>query len=84
MTEIDRPITALAALQKQKPRFVQIGGRNFRRIIAHPKPVNDGTCRCIQCGQIDDEPWHDSEICAEAGRSLRAILAAQEQEQTND
>jgi hypothetical protein len=82
--KIDRPMAALAALQKQKPKFVQIGGQKYRRIIMHPKPVNDGTCRCIQCGQIDDEPWHDSEICAEAGRILRAALAAQEQETPNE
>jgi hypothetical protein len=74
--KIDHPMAALAALQKQKPKFVQIGGRNFRRIIAHPKPVNDGTCRCIQCGQIDDEPWHDNAICAEAGRILYGRLTA--------
>lgn len=44
---------------------IEIGGRTFRRFIPPPGPVTDGTLRCAHCGQIDDEPWHDAEICAE-------------------
>ena len=39
------------------------GGRKVRRFIPYPQNVNDGTPRCIACGQIDDEPWHDMETC---------------------
>lgn len=42
---------------------IAIGGREYSRFIKWPKLVRDGTCRCIQCGQIDEEPWHDSELC---------------------
>lgn len=27
--------------------------------------VDDGTCRCIACGQIDDEPWHEDRYCGQ-------------------
>lgn len=48
------------------PKYVTAYGKRVLRIIPYPGPVSDGTPRCIQCGQIDDDPWHDSEICAAA------------------
>lgn len=43
---------------------IDIGGKTYRRFIRYQhEDVDDGTLRCIRCGQIDDEPWHDSEIC---------------------
>lgn len=65
----------LEALAAREPKYVQIDGKNYRRVIMHPKPVRDGTSRCITCGQIDDEPWHDSGFCAEAGRILHNTIA---------
>jgi hypothetical protein len=50
--------------------MIKVGGRLVQRIIRYPGPVLDGTPRCIQCGQIDDEPWHDAGVCADARRAL--------------
>lgn len=45
---------------------IVIGGRKYRRFL-DPRgvqhPFDDGTLRCIRCGQIDDEPYHDSDLC---------------------
>lgn len=43
--------------------MIEVDGRSYRRFIPYPGPVEDGTSRCFQCGQIDEPPWHDSEIC---------------------
>ena len=56
---------------------IEIGGRTYRKFIPYPRPVNDGTCRCIQCGQIDELEYHDSELCAAALRA-RAQIEGQE------
>lgn len=47
-------------------QMVSVEGRQHRKFIAWPGPVNDGTSRCIACGQIDEEPWHDRAICQQA------------------
>lgn len=60
-----------------KHETIAIDGREYRKFIRYPKPVNDGTCRCIMCGQIDEQPWHDAEICQEErSRALDSHLAA--------
>lgn len=46
--------------------MIVIGGRSYRRFVHWGAPVRDGTVRCIRCGQIDEPPWHDDEICAAA------------------
>ena len=42
---------------------IVVDGCELRRFIPYPGPVNDGTPRCIRCGQIDDEPYHDMDLC---------------------
>lgn len=48
---------------------VKIPGRTVRRMIHHPDPVEDGTCRCWQCGQLDEPPFHQPHVCAAAGQT---------------
>ena len=74
----------LEALAAREPKYVQIDGKNYRRVIMAPKRVRDGMSRCIACGQIDDEPWHDMTVCAEAHRIHWGALAAQEKETPNE
>lgn len=38
-----------------------------RRFIPYPGPVNDGTGRCIGCGQIDDDGFHNAALCIAIG-----------------
>lgn len=47
-----------------KPETITIDGQEYQKFIRYPLPVTDGTCRCVTCGQIDEQPWHDPEICA--------------------
>lgn len=51
--------------------MITINGRQYRRFIRFPAPVRDGTVRCIRCGQIDEDPHHDADLCLAAlqGRS---------------
>lgn len=42
---------------------VIMDGRAYRKFIAFPGPVDDGTLRCISCGQIDEEEFHDPAFC---------------------
>jgi ribosomal protein S14 len=49
-----------------KHEMIEIGGRRYRKFIPYPGPVNDGTSRCISCGQIDESPYHDMELCRRA------------------
>jgi hypothetical protein len=58
-------------LMKQK---VRVGHKLLRKIIPYPGPVNDGTVRCIACGQIDEEDWHDPYLC----REIRALKAKEQ------
>ena len=46
------------------------GGQIVSKFILFPKMVRDGTLRCIACGQIDDEPYHDAAFCPGAGGTL--------------
>ncbi|MGI2031965.1 hypothetical protein ACRQ1B_06185 [Rhizobium panacihumi] len=45
---------------------IEIDGRWYRKFIHYPKFVNDGTLRCIACGQIDEPEYHDDDTCANA------------------
>lgn len=45
---------------------VRINGKLYRKFIPYPEEINDGTFRCIRCGQIDEEEFHDQEICVAA------------------
>ena len=47
-------------------QHVCLGHRTVRRMIHYPGPVNDDTCRCIACGQIDEQPWHMAHVCRAA------------------
>lgn len=42
---------------------IQIGSKSYRKFIPYPKPVRDGTVRCIACGQIDEPEYHDNALC---------------------
>jgi hypothetical protein len=42
---------------------ITIGGREYTKFIMWPKKVRDGTFRCIRCGQIDEEEYHDPRLC---------------------
>lgn len=43
---------------------IRIGpDHRVKRFIPYPGPIKDGTSRCIGCGQIDDEPYHDADLC---------------------
>lgn len=55
-----------------KPETITIDGREYRKFIPYPAVVADGTCRCITCGQIDEEPYHDPKVCAETRRDILA------------
>jgi hypothetical protein len=46
--------------------FVDVGGRSVRRFIPHSMTVDDGTVRCIGCGQIDEDGYHDLDLHAGA------------------
>lgn len=41
---------------------VRFGGRMVARFLGM-KARDDGTLRCIACGQIDAEPWHRPDLC---------------------
>ncbi|NTA58557.1 hypothetical protein G6L32_07920 [Agrobacterium tumefaciens] len=45
---------------------VRINGKLYRKFIPYPEEINDGTFRCIRCGQIDEEEFHDHDICVAA------------------
>jgi hypothetical protein len=42
---------------------IAIGGQIFNRFIRYPNPIEDGTLRCIQCGQLDEGGFHDMDLC---------------------
>lgn len=51
--------------------MIEYGGRQVRRFVSYPEPIMDGTIRCGVCGQLDDEEFHDEEMCKaiyDAGR----------------
>lgn len=48
----------------EKEQYVEVDGVQYRKFILYPEPVNDGTSRCISCGQIDDERYHDDAFCS--------------------
>lgn len=43
--------------------MIMIGRRQYRRFIPFPGPVDDGTTRCMSCGQIDEPKYHDNTCC---------------------
>lgn len=46
---------------------IRIGGRVVRRFVPLGSPVRDGTVRCIACGQIDEDGFHDAAFCPATG-----------------
>lgn len=50
-------------MSSTSPTHIMVGRRRVRRFIHHPKPVNDGTVRCLACGQIDEPGYHDVALC---------------------
>lgn len=52
-----------ACLRSMARQRLHLGFRTVRRMIFYPEQVNDETCRCITCGQIDEEPWHEDHVC---------------------
>lgn len=49
---------------------IDIGAISYHRFINYPQNVFDGTVRCIGCGQIDEEPWHDRDVCIQVRQFL--------------
>jgi hypothetical protein len=49
-------------LRKAVSPTVTVGGREIARFL-RMNDRDDGTLRCIACGQIDDEPWHKPSLC---------------------
>ena len=43
--------------------YIRIGNAILRRFIPYPQTVDDGTVRCIRCGQIDEDDFHDAALC---------------------
>ena len=65
-------MTDIAKIAAGKSRErITIGDREYRRFITYPTVIRDGTYRCIACGQIDDDPHHDMEICLAVRDYLR-------------
>jgi hypothetical protein len=51
-------------MSKIKEKIVAFpDGRKVRRYIPYPGPVTDDTLRCIGCGQIDEDGWHNMATC---------------------
>lgn len=46
-----------------KEETIKIDGRSYRKFIRHPEEITDGTLRCISCGQIDEDEYHDDDLC---------------------
>lgn len=42
---------------------IKIGSQTYRKFICYPEEVDDGTLRCIRCGQIDEPEYHDDSLC---------------------
>ena len=60
------PLGKLAFLFSASRQRLNLGFRTVKRLILYPGPVNDDTPRCIQCGQIDEEPYHARHVCEAA------------------
>lgn len=52
---------------KKQERIKLPDGREVMRLIRYPKVIRDGTYRCIRCGQIDEDGWHNSDLCLAIG-----------------
>lgn len=48
--------------REKASRTILIGRRRYKRFLREGA-ADDGTCRCYACGQIDEQPWHDPELC---------------------
>ena len=53
----------LEGFHKGRAAIIVIDGRAYERFIQYPRDINDGTLRCISCGQIDEEEYHDDRHC---------------------
>lgn len=42
---------------------VEFSGQTYRKFIFPGEPVDDGTVRCVFCGQIDEDEAHDAALC---------------------
>jgi hypothetical protein len=51
--------------------MITIGEREYRKFIRYPEEVDDGTLRCIACGQIDEEEYHDQALCPACNEGSR-------------
>lgn len=64
-------------------QMIEYAGRQVRRFVSYPEPITDGTVRCGCCGQLDDEEFHDGEICEAVDRSIREFRALQSKGPSN-
>lgn len=44
-------------------KFVNVGGRRFKRFWPLNRAVTDDSVRCIFCGQIDEPDVHEMTAC---------------------
>lgn len=65
LSQLEEKLT-LDELKKKFGATIKIGSLRFKRFIPYPEPVNDGTLRCIGCGQIDEEEFHNRDACLAA------------------
>lgn len=56
-----------ATVELSNPEHPEWASRVVKKFIPPDleNAVDDGTCRCIACGQIDDEPWHEDRYCGQ-------------------
>ena len=81
---MDNLSSLIARVEGENPmkQRIQIGRKSYRKFLPYPSNVDDGTSRCIACGQIDEDGWHDSALCPGRGGKLplsdkaRAFMAA--------
>lgn len=57
---------SLKELEARYGKTFPIGGIPYTRFIPYPGPVDDGTPRCISCGQIDEDGFHIDAACRDA------------------
>lgn len=56
------PIEDCRARRDAASKTVKLGRRSVKRFLSMGAK-DDGTLRCIACGQIDEEPWHEPDLC---------------------
>lgn len=56
----ERGVLPLRELKEKYGATILIGRQRYARFTPYPNDVDDETCRCIGCGQIDEPEYHDT------------------------